>query len=424
MSQSEQKIVQYLNEAHATEVGLVRVLQSQIAMTPRGTYRTGAREAPSRDARRTPSACRRGWRELGPSGNPLLAGIGFIEGVAEPGAGAVEDAARPRARGAAARRRCSRTPRTPAPPRRWRSRPTPRSSTWPGRSATTTTAELAASIRADEEQMLDRVLRELPKLARRGRAFRGRRQAVLRRHRDRRGRRRARDGRRRPSRPRAARRRAPSARLARPARCRASRGPRARSRARSRPRGSGDRAATTSSPPRRSPASSPGSRRSTWPRSTPTSASTTNRTTVLSRISALQGDEPWPGYDELTVDEIQCRPRRATTTAPSEVRRYERAHKNRAGVLKRRRARARQRLAPGSEASPTSGTPRPAGRGGRPSRTGRRGAPAASCAPFQAFALALRFVVLRPLPATPVGSSDRPAASRSLRAISAISSGA
>jgi len=30
-----------LNEAHATEVGLVRVLQSQIAMSPRGRYRTG-----------------------------------------------------------------------------------------------------------------------------------------------------------------------------------------------------------------------------------------------------------------------------------------------------------------------------------------------------------------------------------------------
>ena len=41
MSQSEQKVVQYLNEAHATETGLVRVLQSQIAMTPRGSYRTG-----------------------------------------------------------------------------------------------------------------------------------------------------------------------------------------------------------------------------------------------------------------------------------------------------------------------------------------------------------------------------------------------
>jgi hypothetical protein len=37
MSQSEQrkeqKVVQYLNEAHATEHALVRVLQSQIAMT-------------------------------------------------------------------------------------------------------------------------------------------------------------------------------------------------------------------------------------------------------------------------------------------------------------------------------------------------------------------------------------------------------
>src|SRR3954464_8658615 len=33
------KIHQYLNEAHATEAGLVRVLQSQIAITPRGNYR-------------------------------------------------------------------------------------------------------------------------------------------------------------------------------------------------------------------------------------------------------------------------------------------------------------------------------------------------------------------------------------------------
>src|SRR3954447_21485038 len=41
MSQSkeQQKVVQYLNEAHATEQAIVRVLQSQIAMTPRGPYR-------------------------------------------------------------------------------------------------------------------------------------------------------------------------------------------------------------------------------------------------------------------------------------------------------------------------------------------------------------------------------------------------
>ena len=41
MDRSTQKIVQYLDEAHASELALVRVLQSQIAMTPRGSYRTG-----------------------------------------------------------------------------------------------------------------------------------------------------------------------------------------------------------------------------------------------------------------------------------------------------------------------------------------------------------------------------------------------
>src|SRR3954467_7663037 len=35
------KLLQYLNEARASEVGLVRVLQSQIAMTPRRCYRAG-----------------------------------------------------------------------------------------------------------------------------------------------------------------------------------------------------------------------------------------------------------------------------------------------------------------------------------------------------------------------------------------------
>jgi hypothetical protein len=60
-----------------------------------------------------------------------------------------------------------------------------------------------------------------------------------------------------------------------------------------------------------------------------------DRTTVLSRISSLQSDEPWPGYDELTAAEI------GTVLSESEneqlatrVRDYERAHKNRATVLR------------------------------------------------------------------------------------------
>ena len=39
MDTSQQKVVQYLNEAKASETALVRTLQSQIAMTPRGSYR-------------------------------------------------------------------------------------------------------------------------------------------------------------------------------------------------------------------------------------------------------------------------------------------------------------------------------------------------------------------------------------------------
>ena len=39
MSSSHQKVVQYLGETHASEIALVSVLRSQIAITPRGSYR-------------------------------------------------------------------------------------------------------------------------------------------------------------------------------------------------------------------------------------------------------------------------------------------------------------------------------------------------------------------------------------------------
>jgi hypothetical protein len=58
-----------------------------------------------------------------------------------------------------------------------------------------------------------------------------------------------------------------------------------------------------------------------------------NRSTVLTRIAALQGAEPWPGYDELTVEEVRAAVGDADDERVSSVRSYERAHKNRAGVL-------------------------------------------------------------------------------------------
>jgi len=59
-----------------------------------------------------------------------------------------------------------------------------------------------------------------------------------------------------------------------------------------------------------------------------------NRTTVLSRIASLRGDEPWAGYDELTVSDVQTALNAGDDDLASKVRAYERAHKSRAGVLK------------------------------------------------------------------------------------------
>ena len=58
-----------------------------------------------------------------------------------------------------------------------------------------------------------------------------------------------------------------------------------------------------------------------------------NRSTVTSRIDSLQADEPWPGYDELSVDEVRAVLSEGDETRVRAVRSYERKHKNRAGVL-------------------------------------------------------------------------------------------
>lgn len=59
-----------------------------------------------------------------------------------------------------------------------------------------------------------------------------------------------------------------------------------------------------------------------------------NRTTVLSRITSLRGSEPWPGYDELTASEVQSVLGEGDEQRVKDVASYERAHKSRAGVLK------------------------------------------------------------------------------------------
>jgi hypothetical protein len=58
-----------------------------------------------------------------------------------------------------------------------------------------------------------------------------------------------------------------------------------------------------------------------------------DRTTVLSRVTSLRGDEPWPGYDELTASEVQSVLSEGDHERVDQVRTYERSHKNRVGVL-------------------------------------------------------------------------------------------
>jgi hypothetical protein len=58
-----------------------------------------------------------------------------------------------------------------------------------------------------------------------------------------------------------------------------------------------------------------------------------NRSTVTSRVSSLRGDEPWPGYDELTAAEVTAALNESDEERAKQVRTYEHSHKNRAGVV-------------------------------------------------------------------------------------------
>ena len=162
MTAAQQKIVQYLEEARATEQTLVRVLQSQIAMTPRGSYRS-ALESHLEETR--DHAARVGARmdALGRSANPLTAIVGLAETVLGQafalgkapfdllrGSGGAEKVLK-NAKDACASESLEIATYT-AIERLARS------------VGDEETAKLAVSIRADEEKMLERVLGEIPKL--------------------------------------------------------------------------------------------------------------------------------------------------------------------------------------------------------------------------------------------------------------------
>ncbi len=58
-----------------------------------------------------------------------------------------------------------------------------------------------------------------------------------------------------------------------------------------------------------------------------------NRTTITDKIAKLAGDEPWSGYDELSVDAISKTLDDADPQTAQNVKTYEGSHKARAGVV-------------------------------------------------------------------------------------------
>ncbi len=62
-------------------------------------------------------------------------------------------------------------------------------------------------------------------------------------------------------------------------------------------------------------------------------AKNANRSTVLKKIESLRAQEPWPGYDSLTVTETKDQLVDASESRMNKVRDYERGHKNRSSVI-------------------------------------------------------------------------------------------
>lgn len=162
MNPSDQKIVQYLNEAHASELALTRVLQSQIAMTPRGDYRT----ALERHLRETRDHAERLQDRLGrmrQGRNPLQLGIGIAEGLAGQ-ALALAKTPLDLVRGSGGEEKVLKNAKDACATEALEIATYTALERLARAVGDTETADLAASIRADEERMLARVLELIPAL--------------------------------------------------------------------------------------------------------------------------------------------------------------------------------------------------------------------------------------------------------------------
>lgn len=162
MSRSDQKIVQYLKEARASELALVRVLQSQIAMTPRGTYRSGL-ETHLQETREHAKAVGARSRELSHGFNPIALAFGVTEAVVGQ-ALALSKTPLDLVRGTGGEEKVLKNAKDSAAAETLEIATYTALERLAERAGDTTTAALAARIRGEEERMLDRLLAIIPEL--------------------------------------------------------------------------------------------------------------------------------------------------------------------------------------------------------------------------------------------------------------------
>jgi ferritin-like metal-binding protein YciE len=332
MDAGQKKVVQYLDEAHATEQALVRVLQSQIAMTPRGSYRT-ALETHLRETRTHADRVARRLKELGHGESPLHLAKDAVQMVAGQVL-ALGKFPLDLLRGSGGEEKVLKNAKDTCATEALEIATYTALERLAKKVGDDETAELAASIRGDEEKMYARVLRELPKLtdavvraevqgehvydasttgaseeleevaeAVRGKA----RESVA--------------GARRATRQ---ARKVPGV-------------------ARAEGQVKGALASEEDLPipgydeltADEIVAKLPELSQIDLAKIEAYERKHENRTTILNRISSLQADEPWPGYDELTVNEIIAMLSQSDDDELAKrVRDYERAHKGRATVLR------------------------------------------------------------------------------------------
>ena len=331
MSQSDQKLVQYLGEAHAKEIGLLTVLQSQIAITPRGSYRDGL-EKHLEETRDHARRLQQRLRELDGGRSPLQVFIGFTEMLVNQTI-ALGRTPFGLLRGSGGEERMLKNAKDAYATEALEIATYTVLERFATNVCDESTATLAASIRADEERMLERIMRALSTLT----------DAVV-----------AAEVEGDPSYAISETRAADAVHGVVDEVKQAAHETQARVRrmvtnARKVP-GVGQvegevRGIVASEEdlaiPRYDSLTAEEiigklHRLSQIELAMLDSYEQSNdkRTTVLNRISALRHQEPWPGYDELTIAEIEAVLEDADEQQAEDVAAYERAHKNRAGVLR------------------------------------------------------------------------------------------